>query len=157
MTPDAIREPERLVVGIDGSLCSHTAVRWALEHARPGDTVTLVHAWFASPSLVNAGLVDPTDDRAARGFAEHEFARARSTTHGADIRVLSEVVHGDAGRCLASHPADLLVVGACGHGGLTRILLGSVSAYLAGHCPIPLVIVPHPGKPSLSPRNGGTR
>ena len=43
--------PETIAVGIDGSLASRAAVRWAIDHARPGDTVNLVHAWKPSPTL----------------------------------------------------------------------------------------------------------
>lgn len=145
MTAAGRRHAERIVVGIDGSLGSHAAVRWAIDHAQPGDTITLVHAWRASPSMVGTGLVDPTDDTAATGFADHELARARALPRDETITLCCEVVHGDAQDCLADHPADVLVVGARGHSGLTSLLLGSVSAHLARHCPVPLVIVPCPG------------
>ena len=144
MTSTAARPPERIAVGIDGSLCSHAAVRWAIDHARPGDTITLVHAWRASPSVVSTGLVDPADDTAARGFARHELARAQALPRDHTITLCYEVIHDDAPECLARHPTDLLVIGARGHSGLTGMLLGSTSAHLARHCPVPLVIVPCP-------------
>lgn len=137
----ATRVPERIVVGIDGSLNSHAAVRWAIGHAQAGDTVTLVHAWRASPSMVSAGLADPHDDSAATSFANHELARARALPHDDGVTIRCDVVQGDAQHCLTGTPADLLVVGARGYGGLASLLLGSVSAHLASHCPIPLVIV----------------
>ncbi len=77
----AVREPERIVVGIDGSPTSRAAVRWAIGHARPGDSVTLVHAWRASPAMVDAGLVDP-EDAAARSLARHELTRAEALPRG---------------------------------------------------------------------------
>lgn len=43
MTTDH-RDPERIAVGIDGSIASHHAVCWAIDHARAGDTITLLHA-----------------------------------------------------------------------------------------------------------------
>ena len=135
---------ERIVVGVDGSLASRAAVRWAVDHARPGDKVILVHVWEASPSMVDAGLVD-SDDDTARSFVHHELARAQALPHDEAITIACEAVHGDARECLRHHHGDLLVVGARGHGGLTGLLLGSVSAHLAHHCPVPLVIVPSPG------------
>jgi nucleotide-binding universal stress UspA family protein len=147
----AARRSERIVVGIDGSLCSHAAVRWAVGHAHAGDTVTLVHAWHASPSMVGAGLTDPIDDSAARSFARHELARARALTHDEAVTIDCAVVRGDAQDCLSSTPADLLVVGARGHGALANLFLGSVSAHLARHCLVPLVIVPCPA-PAAQPR-----
>ena len=144
MTSTSHRRSERIAVGIDGSLCSHAAVRWAIAHARPGDTITLVHAWRPSPSMVSTASVDPTDDSAAQSFASHELARAHALPREDTITVCCEVIHGDASDCLARQPADLLVVGASGHSGLTAMLLGSTSAHLARHSPVPLVIVPCP-------------
>jgi hypothetical protein len=92
MTRAAARRPERITVGIDGSLCSHAAVRWAIDHAQAGDTVTLVHAWRASSSMSSAGLVDPTDDSAASNFANHGLARAQAS-HDAVTICCSR--HGD--------------------------------------------------------------
>lgn len=144
MTSTSHQRPERIAVGIDGSLCSHAAVRWAIDHARPGDAITLVHAWRASPAVVGTGLVEPSDDTAARSFAEHELARARALSRDETISLCCEVVHGGAQDCLTRQPADVLVVGARGHSGLTSLFLGSVSAHLSRHCPVPLVIVPCP-------------
>ena len=50
MTTTILRRPERVVFGIDGSVASHAAVRWAITHARSGDTVTLAPAWSSSRS-----------------------------------------------------------------------------------------------------------
>ena len=148
MTSTTLRNPEHIVVGIDGSFCSHAAVRWAIDHARPGDTITLVHAWSASPSMVDAGLADPTDATAARSFADHELARARAFPHDETITLRCEVIHGDAQHCLLRQPADVLVVGARGHSRLADMVLGSVSAHLAHHCQIPLVVVRCPSHPT---------
>lgn len=148
----SVREPERIVVGIDGSTPSRAAVRWAIGHARQGDTITLVHAWQASPAMVNAGLVDSGDDSAARALAQYELTRAAALPREQGVTLACDVHHGDARQCLTNCSADLLVVGARGHNtSLLNMLLGSVSGHLAGHCPTPLVIVPdqrRPGGPS---------
>ena len=145
MTTTADRQPERIVVGIDGSPSSRAAVRWAIAHARPDDTIVLVHAWEPSPAMVDAGLVDRRDDSAARGLAHHELARAQALPRDDHITLSCDVVHGDARDCLSHEQAALLIVGARGRGGLASVLLGSVSAHLAHHCSVPLVIVPGPG------------
>jgi len=148
MTSTIRRSPERIVVGIDGSLCSRAAVRWAIEHARPGDTINLVHVWSPSPSMVDAGLADPADDTAARSFAHHELSRARALPHDETVTLCCDVIQGDARHCLSHQLADVLVIGARGHNRFATIVLGSVSAHLARHCPIPLVVVPCPAHPT---------
>ena len=142
MTPRTHRA-EHIVVGIDGSLASHAAVRWAVDHAQPGDTITLLHAWEPSLTLAEAGLGGPDDDSAQR-FARHELARAQALGPVEGVTLRADVLHGDARAQLCARDADVLVVGAGGHSRLGGALLGSVSAHLAHHCPRPLVIVPGP-------------
>ena len=55
MTSTSHRHPDRIAVGIDGSLWAHAAIRWAIDHARPGDTITLVHAWRAHDVAIYPG------------------------------------------------------------------------------------------------------
>ncbi|MEX1008137.1 MAG: universal stress protein [Acidimicrobiia bacterium] len=147
------REPEQIAVGIDGSLASRAAVRWAIDHALDRDTVTLVHVWQASPTLVDAGIVDPEDDTAPRSFAGHELARAKALPHSAGVTLKSEVLHGDPRDCLCELNTDLLAVGARGQGGVAGLLLGSVSCFLARHAHSPLVIVPSPSRKLDEPPN----
>lgn len=142
------RHPERIAVGIDGSLASHAAVRWAVGHARPGDTVVLCHAWQPSPIAVATGPANPADDCSARVLVQRELARVGALPRDADVTVSGEVLHGDARDCLCAIDADLVVVGTGGHGTLVAALLGSVSTHLAHHARAPLVIVPYPGRPA---------
>jgi nucleotide-binding universal stress UspA family protein len=41
----------------------------------------------------------------------------------------------------AAEGAAMLIVGSRGHGGFTGLLLGSVSANVAGHAPCPVLII----------------
>lgn len=144
MTSTQYHSPERICVGIDGSIASHAAVRWAIDHARSGDTVTLVHAWQPSPARSGTAMVDPDDDSGARAFLRHELARMAALPRDPGVELVGEVAHGDPSDCLCAAAADLLVVGAGGHGRMVGALLGSVSASLAHHAHVPLVIVPTP-------------
>lgn len=141
------RHPERIAVGIDGSTASHAAVRWAIDHAQPGDTVVLLHAWQAFPATVETGLVDADDDSGAQNFVRHELARIAALPRQDAVTVTGDVFHGDARDCLCDADADLLVVGAGAHSSLVGALLGSVSAHLARQAHRPVVIVPNPCVP----------
>ncbi|MFN0027097.1 MAG: universal stress protein [Acidimicrobiales bacterium] len=136
------RTHESIAVGVDGSLCSHAALRWAIQHARAGDRVTLVHAWEPSPSTSSSGLVSSEDDSGAHHLVQHELARAGNLTPAKGVELSCEVLHGDPRRMLCDYRADLIVIGAGGHGPLAAAVLGSVSAHLARHCTVPLVLVP---------------
>lgn len=135
-------------MGIDGSLGSHAAARWALAHARSGDTVTLVHVWQPSPAAIETGLAHADDD--ARTLVRHELARLAALPRDDGVVLASEVVHGDARTSLSDTGADLLVVGAGTHGSIVGALVGSVSSYLAHHAGGSLVIVSNPAARSTS-------
>jgi nucleotide-binding universal stress UspA family protein len=134
--------PETIAVGIDGSLAARAAVRWAINHARPGDTVDLIHAWEPSPTLVATGLARQDDDAPARRLVQHELAHIAALPHDEQVTVTGHVVHGDPRDLLCQTDADVVVVGSDGRGALARALLGSVCAHLAHHGHVPVVIVP---------------
>ena len=134
--------PETIAVGIDGSLASRAAVRWAINHARPGDTVDLVHAWQPSPTLVATGLAQQDDDAPARRLLKHELAHIAALPRDEHVTVTGHVVHGDPRDLLCQTDADLIVVGSDGRGALARALLGSVCDRLTHHGHRPVVIVP---------------
>jgi nucleotide-binding universal stress UspA family protein len=138
------RAPERIVVGLDGSLASRAAVRWALHHAHPGDTVHLVHALEPSPSIVRAGLADDDQDSSAQSLLRRELSRAEQLHHSSDIIVTGQVLRGDPRRCLVDVECDAIVVGSGGHGVVTRAVLGSVCSHLANHAAVPVTVIPDP-------------
>lgn len=142
MTTTVPHQPERIVVGIDGSVASHAAVRWAITHARDGDTVTLTHAWQPSPAMIEAGLVDPDDESCAQRFVHRELVRIEALPHDGNITLTTKVLRGDARDRLTTAGADLIVVGAGDHSRLMSAVLGSVSDHLARHARVPVVVIP---------------
>jgi len=131
------------IVGVDGSSNSQNALRWALDHTSPADTVTALGTW----SLVGVGQAEamyamaPQLEESIRAAVMAAVRLACSET-GRQVDI--EIRNGHAGRSLidASDGADMLVVGSRGHGGFAGLLLGSVSTYCVHHTKCPLVIVP---------------
>jgi nucleotide-binding universal stress UspA family protein len=138
----------RIVVGVDGSPASVTALRWAAAEARcAGGELVAVHAYLAPIAYVgteeNIARIDPElhEDRAKRlaGFV----AEVGADLDGLEV---SEVLHpGRAvdGLLAASEGAALLVLGDRGAGGFEGLLLGSAAEHAARHAGCPVVIVPH--------------
>ena len=140
----------RILVGVDASQGSRGAARWALEEASRRNAEALaVYAWHIPAMAYGApGYgVSYADDFVAAGLALIDDAIGQSSRE--DVKVEPRVVEGSPAKVL-SHEAEqpdieLVVVGSRGHGGVTGLLLGSVSHALSHQCPKPLVIVPQAG------------
>ena len=148
----------RLLIAFDGSGEARRAIEVAGAHM-PGAraTVVTVHdAWnplehaavarLALPDSIvvpaadklTAALAEAAEATAARGEA---CARAAGLDADHHVEPASKPWRGLVA-VAARFPADLLVCGARGHGGLSRALLGSTSGSLLHHAPVPLLIVP---------------
>ncbi len=138
-----------IVVGVDGSPNADEALAWALRIRREGAAITVLSAWSFAP-YAQLGVVGPaseTLEEAAHQTAGDTLARALELIADLDVsteNVEINVVYGDPRKALedASKTADLLVIGATGHRGLTRLLLGSVAAGLLHRPLCPTVVVP---------------
>jgi nucleotide-binding universal stress UspA family protein len=136
---------ETIVVGVDGSDCSLSALRWAVQEARLRRAkIRAVHAWsFPHVSTFHeaAHVIElPLADEAAAAL---DRAVAAAHPDGPDVEIEQVVVEGPAAAMLveAARDASLLVVGSRGLGGFTGLLLGSVSQQCAQHAACPLVII----------------
>jgi nucleotide-binding universal stress UspA family protein len=136
---------KRIVVGVDGSENAQAALRFAVHEARAhGATLEVVHTWqipyLASPFVPAVSLdPEPFEESAQRLL---DAAVDAEDTTGVDVE-RSLVCDGAAPALLAAaKDADLVVVGARGHGGFVGLLLGSVSEQVARHARCPVVIVP---------------
>lgn len=130
----------RIVVGVDGSDQSVTALRHARRMASALDAeVEVVIAWewpyLADPQMI-VGYA-PDDD--ARVVAEGVVRQV----YGEAGHVPLSVVEGPPAKVLidAGADAEMIVVGSRGHGGFAGLLLGSVSAAVAEHARCPVLVV----------------
>lgn len=136
-----------IVVGVDGSEHSVDALRWAAEEARLRGATLKVVASFATPIMSTGYEVaapDPSDLAAASNTmlgAAIDTIREDGVLDGVDV--VTEALEGHAGEQLIrlSADADLLVVGARGHGGFLGLLMGSVTTYVVNHAVCPVVVV----------------
>jgi nucleotide-binding universal stress UspA family protein len=164
---DATNDKGRIVVGVDGSPGSLTALGWAVDEARQrGTSLQVVMTWqmpqtYGSPTTWGAGM-DPSLDakNVLAKAADDEAARLRNEVVPDDVPTTWEVVQGHPAWKLidVSKGAELLVVGSRGHGGFVGALLGSVSQYVVTHAACPVVVVPDPQRaaPDQHTGSGGT-
>jgi nucleotide-binding universal stress UspA family protein len=126
-------EARPVFVGVDESLASRGALRWAIHEARMRHTrLLVVHALSAAEST--AARAQEVADEAL------SFARALAPDVAMDALVDDERAAGRA-LCQLSRDATLVVVGSRGLGGFTGLLLGSVSSYVATHAECPVLVV----------------
>jgi nucleotide-binding universal stress UspA family protein len=150
MTEHIADSAHRIIVGVDGSPGSKTALKWAMNQAGlTGATVEAITTWQ-----------DPAQYGTAYGWTSAAF---EGDTYGTamvkslddtiaevsaqlphPVTVLPQVIQGHAVEALlhAAAGADLLVVGSRGHGTFAGIVLGSVSQHCVQHAPCPVVVVP---------------
>lgn len=135
-----------IVVGTDGSDGAAAAVRKVIELAQgSGATVHLVCAYPARSALERLGMTARQDPVNLRGVAADVLARDERRFSEAGFTVEKHAREGDPADTIldvaGEQQAGLIAVGARGHTGLRRFMLGSVSSKLAHHTPTSLLIV----------------
>jgi nucleotide-binding universal stress UspA family protein len=137
-------QERRIVVGVDGSVSSKAALRWAIRQAElTGAVVDAVIAWhypggYGYPTPI---ADDANYEELAAKVATDTIAEVAGPAAPVEIR--PRAVEGNAASVLlaASAGAELLVVGSRGHGGFVEALLGSVSQHIVHHAVCPVVIL----------------
>jgi nucleotide-binding universal stress UspA family protein len=134
----------RIVVGVDGSESSKSALAWAIRQARlTGSVVEAVIAWdypatygYAFPAVDDVDFEKIATQAIAEAIAD--VAEAHEP-----VMITTTVVRDNPARALlnASTEASLLVVGSRGHGGFVEALLGSVGQHCVQHASCPVVVV----------------
>ena len=142
-----------IIVGVDGSEHSLSALDWALNEADLRKTPLTV----VSVSPIVTGIYGPgyapgdyypveEESRAQAEKATQDLVNEAVGRRGAApaATVTVRALSGTAADELinASADADLLVVGARGAGGFARLVMGSVSTQVTHHALCPVVVVP---------------
>ena len=154
-----------IVVGVDGSPSSNTAVCWAArEAAMRNVSLSLIHVIERPPwglLALGGGAVQPPPDalewQRTEG-AEIISAAVKIAKYSTQDRCIpdlhAEVYFSAIGPTLFefSAQAQVVVVGSRGHTAVGRVLLGSVSTRLIHHARCPVAVV-HGGAQSASERS----
>jgi nucleotide-binding universal stress UspA family protein len=147
-----------IVVGVDGSDCSRTALEFTLdEAARRGAAVRVVLAmpeteYWATPIGMSPAVAEELShsvEKVGRQMVDDVLRERGGASTDTPVEVLA--VGGSPGHVLVeqSRDADLLVVGHRGRGGSRSALLGSVGLHCVLYASVPVTVV----RPK-SPRNG---
>ena len=139
-----------ITVGVDGSANAHHALEWAMREAgahHTALTVLTVHPvagnyWTGHPKVM---LEDQPAVEAARQAAEDVVAKVAGQlgeTQPASVSIKAANGFPAEELIKASRDSDLLVVGARGGGGFSRLALGAVSNQVVHHAGCPVVVVP---------------
>jgi len=142
---------KRILVATDGSVHSRRAALTAAELARAlGASLTLLAVYHQPPDFEGEPDYSRDLDAALHGTRTLLEAEAAAIQADGGPPAETEAIGGShPGQTIvdatASGQYDLLVMGTRGLGRLGSTLLGSVSAHVAAHSPIPVLVV-HDGE-----------
>ena len=140
---------KQILVGVDGSPASRTALRWAGDEAvRHGSEIVALTAYLAPPPPPSTGTISVHEaqsaSEAASKAAQQLLMETVKDVLGEDPPVLVQprIKEGNAAKLLIdlSEEADVVVVGSRGRGGFVGLLLGSVSQNVAAHAKCTVVV-----------------
>ena len=141
---------ERIVIGVDFSVHSVEAARWAANQFAPGAELVLVHVISIPklPSIIPTRF--PRRDLLIDTVREGAEKRLREISHSLNADFIwLEIREGDPVECLvnvaAEFSADLIVAGAHGERSGVQKALGSTAEYLVRASTRPVLLVMQPG------------
>jgi nucleotide-binding universal stress UspA family protein len=166
VTAENVPAENAIVVGVDGSEASVSALRWAVLEARAVHAkIVAVHAWeptgpTLAPYAPASARPTVTEQRVrAAGLLADTLREALGPRIDGDLRaadVHAVVTQGPPVRVLLRHArgARLLVLGRRAHGAFGLPPVGAVGRECLLHATVPVVAVPAP-EPSPATSRGG--
>ncbi|QCQ90014.1 universal stress protein [Rhodococcus sp. SGAir0479] len=153
---------DAIVVAVDGSEAASNAVVWAARaaavHQRRLHIVTAVHipAFYYSEPYLARSFQDELRDT-ARSRLDSAQVLARQTAEDiAPVEISTEQIDGRPAPTLidVSKDAWMVVLGSHGHGEITGLVVGSVTAAVAAHSECPVAVVRGRTLDGLPPTEG---
>ncbi|MBD8031102.1 universal stress protein [Corynebacterium gallinarum] len=136
-----------VVVAVDGSEASKQAVRWAANTAnKRGIPLRLASSYTMPQFLYAEGMVPPQelfDDLQAEALEKIDEARTIAHEMAPDIKIGHTIAEGSPIDMLLemSKSVTMIVMGSRGLGGLSGMVMGSVSGAVVSHAQCPVVVV----------------
>ncbi len=137
---------KKVLIAIDGSAIAAHAADVGIELARSlGGEVAFVHVVDPALCTISEGGIPASElqeiaERDGRRLLAAFHDRAPLTPPALEFarvgKPADEIVHS-----ARQWPADLIVIGSHGRGGLGRVLLGSVAEGVMRHAPCPILVV----------------
>ena len=136
-----------VVVAVDGSEASKNAVRWAANTALKRGIPLRIASSYTMPQFLYAeGMVPPKElfeDLQAETLEKIEEGRAIAHEVAPELKIGHTVAEGSPIDMLLEMSQDvtMIVMGSRGMGGLSGMVMGSVSASVVSHAACPVVVV----------------
>ena len=141
----------RILLATDGSAPAETALELARSIPWPeGSTIRVVSVIEPVEAILSAAwtptLAQDIEQQAEELLASAEVVleHAARQLAASGVTVEREVMRGRAASCVVEDAtrfrADLIIIGSRGHGSISSMLLGSVSAEVADHAPCPVLV-----------------
>lgn len=136
-----------VVVAVDGSEASQNAVRWAANTANKRGVPLRLAASYTMPQFLYAeGMVPPQelfDELQSETMDMIEAASVVAHEVAPDIKIGYVIAEGSPIDMLLDMSSDvtMIVMGSRGLGGLSGMVMGSVSAAVVSHADCPVVVV----------------
>lgn len=132
-----------IVVGLDGSKSAELALAFAYDQAAERNApLKVLRAWL--PTIPRWDTTEPDLDSlcdAERSAIDEQLTGWRAKHPSVPVYIEVLVEHPGRALVAASETAQLMVVGSRGRGGLSGLLLGSVSQQLLHHARCPVAVV----------------
>ena len=131
-----------VVAGVDGSTASEQALEWALRFAAERSLRVVAVTGYVAPWTI---YITPTYSEAdyardAQEMLDECVLRAVQQVPGVDVEARLVPERPAHALTLAAKGAELLVVGARGHGALPDVHIGSVANACVNHAPCSVLV-----------------